>query len=66
MTFFGPISSIFDFATFGVMDLVLKRRRVPVRSGWFVESLATQSLVIFAIRTHRVPCSFAAARASSP
>ncbi|MGZ4202330.1 MAG: magnesium-translocating P-type ATPase [Thermoleophilaceae bacterium] len=55
MTFFGPISSIFDFATFGIMIWVFNADATLFRSGWFVESLATQSLVIFAIRTRRVP-----------
>jgi Mg2+-importing ATPase len=55
MTFFGPISSIFDFATFGIMIWGFGAGATLFRSGWFVESLATQSLVIFAIRTHRVP-----------
>ena len=55
MTFFGPISSIFDFATFGIMIWVFNAHAPLFRSGWFVESLATQSLIIFAIRTRRVP-----------
>jgi P-type Mg2+ transporter len=64
MLFFGPISSIFDFATFGIMIWVFNAHAPLFRSGWFVESLATQSLVIFAIRTHRVP--FFRSRASAP
>ena len=55
MTFFGPISSLFDFATFAVMLWVFHSGPAQFRSGWFVESLATQTLVIFAIRTRRVP-----------
>jgi P-type Mg2+ transporter len=55
MLFFGPISSAFDFATFGVMLWVFHAGPALFRSGWFVESLATQTLVIFAIRTRRVP-----------
>ena len=55
MLFFGPISSLFDFATFGVMLWVFHAGPPLFRSGWFVESLATQTLVIFAIRTRRVP-----------
>jgi P-type Mg2+ transporter len=55
MIFFGPISSIFDFATFGIMIWAFNARAPLFRSGSFVESLATQSLVIFAIRTRRVP-----------
>jgi P-type Mg2+ transporter len=64
MTFFGPISSIFDFATFGIMIWVFNAHARLFRSGWFVESLATQSLVIFAIRTRRVP--FFHSRPSTP
>jgi P-type Mg2+ transporter len=55
MMFFGPISSIFDFATFAIMLWAFHAHATLFRSGWFVESLATQSLVIFAIRTRRVP-----------
>jgi P-type Mg2+ transporter len=64
MLFFGPISSIFDFGTFAVMLWVFDAHAPLFRSGWFVESLATQSLVIFAIRTRRVP--FFRSRASKP
>jgi P-type Mg2+ transporter len=64
MTFFGPISSIFDFATFGIMLWGFDAHAALFRSGWFVESLATQSLVIFAIRTRRVP--FFRSRPSTP
>jgi Mg2+-importing ATPase len=64
MLTFGPISSIFDFATFAVMLGVFDAGASLFRSGWFVESLATQSLVIFAIRTHRVP--FFRSRPSKP
>lgn len=55
MIFFGPLSSVFDFLTFGVMLWVLHAGVTEFRSGWFVESLATQTLVIFAIRTRRIP-----------
>jgi Mg2+-importing ATPase len=55
MMFFGPISSLFDVATFVVMLKVFHAQAPLFRSGWFVESLATQTLVIFAIRTRRVP-----------
>jgi len=64
MVFFGPISSIFDFATFAIMIWVFNAHAPLFRSGWFVESLATQSLVIFAIRTRRVP--FFRSRPSKP
>jgi P-type Mg2+ transporter len=55
MVFFGPLSSVFDFITFGVMLWVFHSGAAQFRSGWFVESLATQTLVIFAIRTRRIP-----------
>jgi Mg2+-importing ATPase len=55
MSVFGPISSIFDFLTFYVMLRVLHASHAEFRSGWFVESLATQTLVVFVIRTRRVP-----------
>lgn len=55
MLIFGPISSVFDFALFGVMLWMLHAGPAEFRSGWFVESLATQTLVVFAIRTRRVP-----------
>ncbi|MDH6136649.1 Mg2+-importing ATPase [Kitasatospora sp. MAA4] len=55
MICFGPLSSVFDFVTFGVMLWVFHSGPAQFRSGWFVESLATQTLVIFAIRTRRIP-----------
>ena len=61
---FGPISSLFDFATFAVMLWVFQATEPEFRSGWFVESLATQTLIVFVIRTHRVP--FLRSRPSRP
>ena len=55
MLFFGPISSLFDFITFAVMLGPFDAGPALFRSGWFVESLATQTLVVFVIRTHRTP-----------
>jgi P-type Mg2+ transporter len=55
MLMFGPISSLFDFLTFGLMLGVLHANAVEFRTGWFVESLATQTLIIFAIRTRKIP-----------
>jgi len=55
MLYFGPFSSLFDFATFAIMLWVFHAGPAQFRSGWFVESLATQTLVIFAIRTRRIP-----------
>ncbi len=53
MIFFGPISSLFDFATFAVMLHGFHAGPGLFRAGWFVESLATQSMVIFVIRTRK-------------
>jgi Mg2+-importing ATPase len=64
MTFFGPISSLFDFATFAILLWVFDADATLFRSGWFVESLATQSLAIFVIRTRRIP--FFHSRPSTP
>jgi P-type Mg2+ transporter len=55
MLVFGPISSVFDYLTFGFLLLVLHAKETEFHTGWFVESLATQVLVIFAIRTQRTP-----------
>src|SRR5439155_24886105 len=47
----GPISSVYDFLTFGVMLWVFHAGPELFRAGWFIESLATQTFVIFVIRT---------------
>jgi Mg2+-importing ATPase len=64
MLFFGPLSSVFDLLTFAILLGPLGAGPREFRTGWFVESLATQSLVIFAIRTRRVP--FLRSRPSVP
>jgi Mg2+-importing ATPase len=51
----GPISSVFDLATFALMLVVFRADQPLFRTGWFVESLATQTLVIFVIRTAGSP-----------
>lgn len=55
MLLIGPISSIYDFLTFWVMLHVFHAGEPMFRTGWFVESLATQTLVLFVIRTQHVP-----------
>jgi Mg2+-importing ATPase len=55
MLVFGPISSIFDYLTFAFLLSILHASETEFHTGWFVESLATQVLVIFAIRTRRSP-----------
>jgi Mg2+-importing ATPase len=64
MAFFGPISSVYDFLTFAIMLRVFHAGEQLFQSGWFVESLTTQTLVIFVIRTRRVP--FFKSRPSRP
>ena len=55
MLIFGPISSIFDFVTFGLLLLVLGQNENAFHTGWFIESLFTQILVVLVIRTRRSP-----------
>jgi Mg2+-importing ATPase len=55
MLIFGPISSIFDFVTFGLLLLVLGQNERAFHTGWFIESLFTQILVVLVIRTRRSP-----------
>ena len=64
MLVFGPASSLFDFVTFALMLGVFHAGPGTFRSGWFVESICTQTLVIFVIRTRRVP--FFRSRPSRP
>lgn len=58
MLFFGPLSSIFDFITFAVLIFVFHARESVFQTGWFIESLITQILVVFVIRTTRTPFFF--------
>jgi Mg2+-importing ATPase len=55
MIVFGPISSLFDFLTFGLLLLVLGSDERAFHTGWFIESLFTQILVVLVIRTRRSP-----------
>ena len=64
MAVFGPVSSIFDFLTFWVMLSLLHAGHTEFRTGWFVESIATQTLVVYVIRTRRIP--FIKSRPSLP
>jgi Mg2+-importing ATPase len=65
MVFIGPISSIFDYATFFTMLYVFDCWDNPplFQTGWFVESLLTQTLIIHIIRTAKIP--FLQSRASA-
>jgi Mg2+-importing ATPase len=55
MVVVGPVSSLFDFLTFYILLEILHADEALFHTGWFIESLATQVLVIFIIRTHRNP-----------
>ena len=66
--FIGPISSIFDYAMFAVMWFVFKantpEHATLFQTGWFVESLLSQTLIVHVIRTGKLP--FVESRASLP
>jgi len=53
--FFGPFSSLYDFLTYGIMLFIFGAAPALFQTGWFVESFWTEVLVIFVIRTRRVP-----------
>jgi P-type Mg2+ transporter len=57
--FFGPFSSLYDFLTFGIMLFIFGATTPDLaplfQTGWFVESFWTEVLVIFVIRTRRIP-----------
>jgi Mg2+-importing ATPase len=55
MLIIGPISSIFDFITFGVLWFIFRTSEPLFHTGWFLESLCTQTLVIHIIRTGKIP-----------
>jgi len=58
MIFFGPLSSIFDFATFSILLFIFHAKDSLFQTGWFIESIATEILVVFVIRTARTPFFF--------
>jgi Mg2+-importing ATPase len=68
MLVMGPVSSIFDYATYFLMYFMFNAQTVAstslFQSGWFVESLLSQTLIIHVIRTQRIP--FIESRASLP
>lgn len=55
MLSFGPVSSIFDFLTFGMMWYIFHPAVAQFQTAWFIESLATQTFVIYIIRTRKIP-----------
>lgn len=54
MLVFGPLSSVFDFLTFGVLLLFLHADQRSFHTGWFIESVFSAALVVFAVRS-RLP-----------
>ncbi len=55
MLWIGPVSSIFDYATFGVLLWVFHASPALFQSGWFVEGLLSQTLIVHLIRTRKIP-----------
>jgi Mg2+-importing ATPase len=55
MLIFGPASSVFDLVTFGILLWIFHARPEFFQTGWFLESVVTQTLIIFSIRTQAVP-----------
>ena len=59
MIFFGPVSSIFDIVTYCLMWFVFKAnspdQQTLFQSGWFVEGLLTQTLIVHMLRTRKIP-----------
>jgi Mg2+-importing ATPase len=51
----GPVSSLFDFLTFGVLLGLFHASAAQFQTAWFLESMASQTLVIFVIRTNARP-----------
>ncbi len=52
---YGLLSSVFDFATFGLLLVVFQADQSIFQAGWFIESIMTQVLVVYIIRTKLVP-----------
>jgi Mg2+-importing ATPase len=52
MIVFGVVSSVFDYLTFGVLLWVLRTGPAEFRTGWFVESVVSASLIVLVVRTH--------------
>jgi Mg2+-importing ATPase len=53
MITFGIVSSVFDFLTFGLLLLVLKATQVQFRTGWFMESVISASIIVLVIRSRK-------------
>jgi len=55
MMFFGPLSSVFDYLTWGIMIFIYHANQATFATCWFIESMCTQLLVIHIIRTGKIP-----------
>ena len=55
MVIFGPISSVFDFLTFFILLYIFHFGQSNFQTGWFLESIATQTFVVYIIRTKKIP-----------
>ena len=55
MVVFGPLSSVFDFITFFVLYFAFHLKGGAFQTGWFLESMATQTFVVYMIRTKKIP-----------
>jgi Mg2+-importing ATPase len=53
MITFGLVSSVFDYITFGALLLVLHATQVQFRTGWFIESVVSASLIVLVIRSRK-------------
>ena len=53
MITFGIVSSVFDFLTFGLLLLVLHATQVQFRTGWFIESVISASMIVLVIRSRK-------------
>jgi Mg2+-importing ATPase len=63
MIVFGLLSSVFDYLTFGALRWVLRAGPVQFRTGWFVESVVSATLVVLVVRTRRPAISSRPSRA---
>jgi Mg2+-importing ATPase len=59
MLFLGPLSSLFDLATFGILFWVIEANKggqhAVFQSGWFIEGLLSQTLIVYMLRTRKIP-----------
>jgi Mg2+-importing ATPase len=53
MVIFGPLSSVFDYLTFGLLLLIYHANEVLFRTGWFIESVVSASMVVLVVRSRR-------------